>query len=419
MCAASRQETGFRWWRHSSMTNVKIWPDFGTMEQSPILWFMDRWAPLAAFLMYEFWLVTCFLYQYRAMLFYKNGQEDWFAWVIISGLLGMFAAIAPMVFCVCEGFGQKIVRIWSDWMPCWSPLYSSIITFVIHFGLFIGFIVVMAMMGPSSAELARVDTRLHFEPSCLSSRLVLVEEMLSFDLPDGHASLAERALPNQVEPEILGIDHFNNVSGIWWEVKRRDPQMWELDYETGQLTTLKFQFDRRFHAFQLRLRYRARLHGSGATCEDGGAVCSAGTPGWSRVSGWWDANVPGDVVQKSLEVAGCADANACGGPQGNWTFSAERDGAESARWRVMLQVPQSLAVGGTNCPLAWEIEARNAFWIVGAVLLAGAVGCCCLGMQGASGGDGTVLLVVAAVSGCLALTACIFFGVAMFWDSRT
>lgn len=381
----------------------------------------NPWIRLAFFLMYEFLLLTTLLYQLRAYYMFLDGEDDMRGPLFFAALVGIALVglpIAMMQLSTEDG----IRRIWFDWAPCFhgapnKTYLNGLVTGLLCAGFFYAIVCHLVVFTDVEAGLTRVDQVLRVEPTCRDRHLLLVEELISFDVQQGFATHAKRSLPDQIEPKILGFDNVHNVPGLRLaEQKRQTKHAWDLDYESGQLTILKFAFDIHRKAFQVRLRYLARLRGSSEPCQKGGAVCNL-TDGRATVKGWWDVAVEEHVVS-SLKIGDCATSGACRDAEGEWSFTATPLKSSRTQYDVEMEVPRSLGVGTEACPLAWELATRNVFWVAGSGLLVGAMAICVCGLS-VPGGDKGPILIGAAGAGVLVVLAVLCFGLALTWDTFT
>jgi len=279
----------------------------------------------------------------------------------------------------------------------------------------IAFLVLAALPFESQADLVSIATDLRLRGSCVGGSLLDVSEDLTYSLKSGFTTQVERQFQNHAEPANFKAEWVGSpVSVAIEEVVRKDPKKYAMDYESGQVTTVKLKFDAHYAkgnatSFTLRLRYVARLYGDTGECSDGGAICP-GFSGWNTVKGWWEVPSSEDV-HTSVALSGCYTSGN-GSCHSNWEIGLGPAAKADNRWQVSFSAPTELGVGSDACPFAWELGSRNIWWVLTAVSLMLAASVCFCLMYG--GGDGAVpgLFCI----GCLVLMAFIFFMFALMSD---
>jgi len=390
------------------------------------------WLPGLVYSAFHFFLFMLFMFQLQALMNLKEGDVSQKKKVLGAGVSGILLIIIANSLYICNHFVCQ-----TDFLKnfvCCARYYCGYkaipVGLIVPVFFTAAFVVPMLLTGESKAILQSVHTELLIRPHCGDARLLEVKEVLRYELKTGHTSSATRVLANQMEPTNFiaeaSSEMTGNVTGLAIaSVKREDPKKIAMNYESGHKTTIKMSFDMQVSSsragpriFEVRLLYHARLHGNtNLNCAETGAVCPAKDyPGWIDVRGRWIiAKTEGTSVSIGIKpgAGNCTTTSGllCNATDG-WRIAVGEQ-VSDAEWGITMRVPQSFHVGSRHCPFAWQLEARNKWWIVGACCLAFSTCCCCtLGAKPERG----VAVAIFAAAACAFIIALLFFTFAMLTD---
>lgn len=368
--------------------------------------------PFLLVISHELFLLILFFYQVQGYAICKEGVSCFRARVIAAGIFGMLVTVAPAILCILPGPRECLSTLFErsilcDEDGCMAKLYKLTLL-ILQVTFFVLFLVFAVLPIESSASLVGIATEIRFRTDCMGGHLLDVTENLTYSLESGWTTKAQRVLYNQAEPtqfraQWVGGNAMVNVESV----DRKEPKKFNMNYESGQLTTVNLNFGQH-HAitngtsFVVQLRYTARPYGDEDESER-----------------WWDVPnkvVGGDEVEQiSVIIQGCGAAN-CSNHAG-WAVTTGAAAKIDEGWQLKFSPPSSLAIGSDSCPLAWTLGSRNVWWVLTAVCFAiAAMICFCLA-QGGSGDaakPGLCLICFFLVSGM------VFFMFAMmsdFWAS--
>jgi len=396
------------------MTNAKIVPVSTAPAQDAVKSIGERvLAALPGLLAisYELFLLMLFFFQLQGYYTCKEGVTCSRARVIAAGAFGMMVVVAPACICISPKGRNCMSDLVEKSNPCdggcMSKFYNAVLL-LLQTTFFTLFLVFACLPTESLASLVGIATEIRFRTDCTGGHLLDISENLTYSLESGWTTNAQRVLYNQAEPDQFRAQwEGGNAKVDIDSVDRKGPKKFEMNYESGQLTTVNLKFGKhtaktKGTSFMVQLHYTARPYGERDESEY-----------------WWD--VPNKVIggkevgQVSVTIQDCA-APVCSNNE-SWTITTGAAAKLEKGWQLKFQPPSALAIGSDSCPLAWTLGSRNIWWVMTAICLAlAALVCVCL----VYGGSGDAALPGLALICCLLVCAIVFFMFAMisdFWAS--
>lgn len=312
---------------------------------------------------YELFLMMLFLFQLQSFLACKYDPNCSRVRVIGAGVLGALFSGFPYVALISRSCRDYFISGVEDALGSGGKMLFWGIGITLHSVWFIIFLVFAFIPHEATAELASVATELRFRTSCSEGKLLDVSENLTYTISSGFTTTVDRVLPNQPEPhDFIAQWVGGDVDVTVDAVKRKEPEKYSMDYETGHLTTVTLKFDahnaqQNGSSFTVNLRYAARLYGVPGACGNGGSVCYSSSD-ISDVKGSWEV-LADKKISQSVIIKGCSGGTC----DSSWVVTPGAPPATDTGWKVEFSAPSSLRIGSMNCPLAWSVGSRTIWWI--------------------------------------------------------